>query len=387
MKSQFLRNIGATGSTDTNIIAAFNAELNANYQLMLSKLKNFKTSTSTTFHTGMTATLISTGIYQLISTITSTSTTATVTTSAAHGYSNGNVVSITGAAPSGYNGTFTITSTGTNTFTYVMDQAVATSATVSPYFPYPEGEIDIEGVVLTVGSVNQPLSIINSEYKWEQRNAVLLTATQFPQFYYPRRDDFGIWPIPQAIYPGTIYYHYRDRNISVADYNSGTVTVTVGSQLVTGLGTTFTSAMVGRWFTVTDTTVAGQGYWYRVASVTDATHLTLYRTYTGSTSSGITFNIGESPEIPEEGHMTLVDGITAGFYAHVRKDPTNAAAFLNLFYTGDMSNSKREEGNSSITGGLVGLMNRYADRDNNRIVNRKPGLNPLYRMWGFTASN
>ncbi|MBI3479424.1 MAG: hypothetical protein HY016_03570 [Nitrosomonadales bacterium] len=44
--------------------------------------------------------------------------TATVTTSSAHNLSNGSAVTVAGASPVGYNGTWTISVTGTSTFTY-----------------------------------------------------------------------------------------------------------------------------------------------------------------------------------------------------------------------------------------------------------------------------
>jgi len=48
--------------------------------------------------------------------------TVTVTTTTAHGIPSGDIVPaiITGVTPSAYNGTFTVTSTGTNTFTYAL---------------------------------------------------------------------------------------------------------------------------------------------------------------------------------------------------------------------------------------------------------------------------
>lgn len=46
--------------------------------------------------------------------------TATLTTASAHGLITGNRVTISGATPSGFNGTFVITVTGTTTFTYTM---------------------------------------------------------------------------------------------------------------------------------------------------------------------------------------------------------------------------------------------------------------------------
>lgn len=56
----------------------------------------------------------------LISTITHTGTLATVTTTTNHNLLTGNTVTISQAAESPYNGTYTITRTGATTFTYVM---------------------------------------------------------------------------------------------------------------------------------------------------------------------------------------------------------------------------------------------------------------------------
>jgi hypothetical protein len=61
-------------------------------------------------------------------TITRSTTTATVT-STAHGYTTGDKVNIRGAAQSEYNGDFTITVTGADTFTYTVSGSPATPAT------------------------------------------------------------------------------------------------------------------------------------------------------------------------------------------------------------------------------------------------------------------
>ena len=71
-----------------------------------------------------------------ISTITHSTTTATVTTATAHGLVTGNQITVSGASPAEYNGTFKITVTGSTTFTYVMASAPATDATVvGSYLP------------------------------------------------------------------------------------------------------------------------------------------------------------------------------------------------------------------------------------------------------------
>jgi hypothetical protein len=64
---------------------------------------------------------------QTISNLTSSGTTCTLVTSVAHGLVTGNQVTVTGASPSQYNGTFKITVLNGTTFTYVASSAPATS--------------------------------------------------------------------------------------------------------------------------------------------------------------------------------------------------------------------------------------------------------------------
>jgi hypothetical protein len=66
----------------------------------------------------------------LISSITYSSTTATLTTGSAHGLTTGAVVTVSGATPSQYNGTYVITVTSTTSFTYTMATAPSSNATI-----------------------------------------------------------------------------------------------------------------------------------------------------------------------------------------------------------------------------------------------------------------
>ena len=72
---------------------------------------------------------------QDITSITFVSTTATLTTNSPHGLSTNDYVTIAGASPSQYNGTYSVTVTGSSTFTYVMASTPATNATsVGTYY-------------------------------------------------------------------------------------------------------------------------------------------------------------------------------------------------------------------------------------------------------------
>ena len=75
--------------------------------------------------------------------------------------------------------------------------------------------------------------------------------------------------------------------VAAIPYATGQVTVSKGSTTVTGNGTTFTSAMANRG-QITITT----GATYRIASVTDATHLELSAPFEQSDVSGVAFSIG-----------------------------------------------------------------------------------------------
>jgi hypothetical protein len=257
------------------------------------------------------------------------------------------------------------------------------------YYQYPPGIVNIEGVVITIGNVHYPMTVVNSQWQWNWLNALQVQPTAIPQFILPRQSDYGIYPIPQTNgYSITFSYHYRDRNLSVEDYPTGSVTVTNGSATVTGSGTTFIPAMAGRWFVVSDVTNTGQGYWYRIAAAPAAGTLTLEAPYNGASGATLSYRVAQTPEIPEEGHILLVDGPTADFYSGIRHDIETATWYNNKFYTGDGQNASRDYGLATITGGLIGLYNQYTDRNTERVIDRKKKVYPfLDQVWGLTLSN
>ena len=71
-----------------------------------------------------------------------------------------------------------------------------------------------------------------------------------------------------------------------ADYTTGTITVTNGSGAVVGSGTTFTAAMVGRYLYIDSATTK-----YRIATYTDATHITVTPVYNEATGAGVSYTI------------------------------------------------------------------------------------------------
>lgn len=270
-----------------------------------------------------------------------------------------------------------------------MTQTTISKSTVAnqQYYTYPAGIVNIESVVVTIGSVRYPTTVVNSQWQWDWLNSLQVQPTAIPQFIFPRKSDFGIYPIPQDAYTMTFNYHLRDRNLSVEDYTLGTAAVTVDTTLVTITTGVMTEAMIGRWFEITDTTNTGQGYFYKILDVPTASTLTISPAFEGATGSTLSYRIGQCPEFPDEGHIILVDGVTADFYQGVRHDITSATWFNNRFWTGDGQNSSRDIGDATITGGLIGLYNQYTDRNSERVIDRKKKVYPfLDQNWGMELS-
>lgn len=74
-----------------------------------------------------------------VSTITFVTTTATLTTTSAHGLSTGNSVTVYGAVPTVYNGTYTITVTSSTAFTYTVGSTPSSNATIPGWVIGPPG--------------------------------------------------------------------------------------------------------------------------------------------------------------------------------------------------------------------------------------------------------
>lgn len=266
-------------------------------------------------------------------------------------------------------------------------QITDTTVAGTQYYSYPVGQVNIEDVVITIGGFNYPLNVINDQFNWDTINAVQLQSTAIPRFIFPRKDDYGIWPIPQDAYTITFNYHTRDRDLTVDDYTAGTIALTNGSATVTGTDTTWTAAMIGRWLTMNDVTKQDQGYWYRITDVTSTTSITLSRTYMGVDVSSASYRIGQVPEIPDEGHILVVDGPLADFYSGLRNDDNTGTWYNNKFWTGDGNNTSREIGDQSVRSGLIGLRNRYIDRNKEMIIDRNPNLQPFSNQaWATTLS-
>jgi hypothetical protein len=160
-----------------------------------------------------------------------------------------------------------------------------------------------------IGTLNQWDILYNADTKGD------------PQFYMPRKAVTGyntwelwLYPIPsESSITIRVTYLRLVPDLSADDYTTGTITATNGSTAITGAGTTFTAAMVGRSIQLPD------GLWYDIASFTSTTSIALTYAYQGTTTAGATYTIGQIPLIPHPHHDAIYAYAVAEYYQKRRE--------------------------------------------------------------------
>lgn len=233
-----------------------------------------------------------------------------------------------------------------------------TATTVSSQQAYqiPSDILWPKTVTVTVGSTVYTLMEVEDQDEWNRINVI--TQTGVPQFFF-YRPRFGVhggeiqlFPIPgSSSYTITLIGEATDRDLSADSYSDGTVTLTSGSATVTGSGTTFTSAMVGRYLRSTSTT--SDGLWYRIASRTSNTEITLENVYEGETQSGATYQIDEAFSLPEEMQQLPIWGALSEYFS-MKRDIEQEGKYL-----------------AKYNAGLEAAKKRYGTKTRNNIIRNK----------------
>lgn len=274
-----------------------------------------------------------------------------------------------------------------NTFTQTFYRTTVTVAD-QQYYYNPPNLRDIESISVTINDVIYVLKSINSQTEWDRMNAIQFQGGALPEYFFRRRNDYGIFPIPQtAGYTITIAYTQRAIPLYFEDYITGTATVTENDQTVTiATGNLTTGAVkAGFWFSLATATGEPRGNWYRILSVTDTTNMELETYFEETGEAGASYIIGQIPEIPEEAHPLLGTGALSDFYLLKQKDTETATKFNNIFWTGSPNVAPNFMKKDKDYGGLLGLIEAYRNRDDSVVVERKPQTDYiLAKEWAVT---
>lgn len=212
------------------------------------------------------------------------------------------------------------------------------------YYQLPEDAHKLKEIIVEWGSTYKPpLEQIADEHYWRQLN--MYSQTGEPTHYFIRGyDEVGLYPIPSTSVTNGIELVFSPKHVSLTqdDYTAGTVSVTDGSQTVTGTNTVWTSIHVGQWFEVSD---GSDSRWYRISAVASNTSLTLENFYQGTSGSGKTYRIGQVADLPEEYLEAPVDyAAYRHFLKRGTKDKVND--FRTLFFEA-LSDCKDKYGNTT----------------------------------------
>lgn len=152
--------------------------------------------------------------------------------------------------------------------------------------------------------VGYPVEIVESEDHWDEITSNPQSASRPTHAFFRFRFGYGgtevlLFPEPSnSTTQIQVSFESSDKDLSQLKYTTGTVAINNDDADVTGSGTTFIDAMVGRYLKVND--ADGDGMWYRIASRSGNTAITLENFYAGSSISGKNFIIAEAFALPEE---------------------------------------------------------------------------------------
>ncbi|MEM3077620.1 MAG: hypothetical protein QXW38_08405 [Candidatus Nitrosotenuis sp.] len=224
----------------------------------------------------------------------------------------------------------------------------ANSVTNQQAYQLPPDFLFAKSVVYISGSTKYPVVEEESQEYWDYLN--LNTQNGIPQVYFIR-PRFGFSGAEILFYPrpsenGTnnilVVYEATDKDLSVDKYTTGTVNVTAGSATVAGAGTTWTKPMEGRYFKVTAAS-AEDGLYYRVLTRNGDTSLTLENVYEGETQTGVTYEIVEIFNLPEEMQILPVYFALHHYFAGRKDQSRYDDKYFTLFREG-LELAKRRHG-------------------------------------------
>lgn len=268
-------------------------------------------------------------------------------------------------------------------------EKIRTIQTVSSQDGYnlPASVRKIADLYVTIGEqVYWPELIYDPEH-WKLILAMKLGESNIPRYVYQQGRKILFSPIID-VDDQPITFRSRENviDLNAVDYTTGNVSsVSNGLTTVTGSGTSWTSAMAGRYIRITATTASGGGdeLWYEIASVTSPTVLELFAPYEGTTiaAGSAAYIIGQMSVIPESYDVAPVYRAAALYWQ--MKNPNRAKAWWMLYDGG------REAGYLSKDapfGGLIGnMLDEAADTFEPGYISpfgRAYGIDALSSLWG-----
>lgn len=187
---------------------------------------------------------------------------------------------------------------------------------------------------LTIGNLRWTPDEVLTREEWDELNVFPYYAN-IPSNYFIWNNQFQLWPIPSTT-GNLITFNYKRRipDLSLIDTSAGTVSVTIGGTIVTGVSTnwipTVSTNNESRWIQFQQPT--GDNLWYQVSSVDSGTSLTLYDPYYGTVAvSGGAYTMGQMPVLQEDFQDMLVWKALTYYFSSIVDNPEKKKEFEGAY--------------------------------------------------------
>lgn len=215
----------------------------------------------------------------------------------------------------------------------------------------------LSGLTVTISSTKHRPTEVHSRLEWDLINQSTSVTSDIPEYFFLTNSTVEFYPTPSSSTSDAITFKYgrKQKDLSVVDYTTGTITsIANGASAVIGSGTTWTTKMNNRWirFTDSDTANTGDGEWYEINPVVTATTLTLDTLYNGiSIAAGTaTYTIGQMSLLPEAYHFLPLYKALVHYFTSVKPDQLKSKLYndmyVNLF--SDMEASEAGKSSSNV---------------------------------------
>lgn len=211
----------------------------------------------------------------------------------------------------------------------------------------PEDAVRVSSVIYLTGTnIWRPLTEVGDENTWRMMNQTVQTSATPTHFFVKGFDEIGIYPIPStAVTDGIeLVFEPKHRLITADDYTTGTVSLTNGSNVITGNATVFTNQMADGTY-VLQVTDGSDGNYYKITGYSSATSLTMENYYQGITNATAAYRIGQVSKIPEEYQEAPID--YAMFRHFLEKGETDMATKFQALWETSLEDAENVYGNST----------------------------------------
>lgn len=210
-------------------------------------------------------------------------------------------------------------------------------------YPLPANYSKMKTVTITTGDLQWTLDEVLSRKDWDRLNVFPLYS-DIPKNYFIYNGEVNIYPIPSSD-DNIITYNYKIRvpDLSLADYTTGTVTMTTNNATITGSGTSWLTNYITSAGSVANLNLwlqpaipKGDGNWYQISSITSATALTLDNVYpsTNTTQATVNYTIGQMPVLYEDFHDLIVYRALVRYFSTIVDNPQKAKSFQAMYDEG-----------------------------------------------------